>query len=101
MAEKMSEEQINKIAQAIAAKLAEPGGNQLLGCGSASSTQQYSCRPNYICSGSGYECGGNTPFNCGGSGSGAFSCVTSFACKVPFSQFDCTHQFDCSGSYIR
>jgi len=86
MNNKMSDEQINKIAQAIAAKIAEPGGNKLLGCGSASSTQRYQCSVTaYACSG--YECGGAAEFYCyeGHMCGGNFDCYTNFTCRSGFS----------------
>jgi len=80
----MKEKDIDKIAQAIAAKLGEAGGPVVLGCGDASSSQQYSCDTgSYSCSY--YECGG----------AGNFDCARSFRCSM---DFDCYTDFDCSGS---
>jgi len=91
MAEKMTDEQINKIAQALAAKLAEPGGNKLLGCGSASSSQHYDCRADYRCS-SYYECGGAEWFSCD-----FFTCNDDFKCTR--NQHTCYGTFRCSRTY--
>ena len=91
MSEKMTDEQIDKIAQALAAKLAEPGGAKLLGCGSASSSQYYGCTSgSYSCS-SYYECGGANSFMCT-----RFSCHDDFWCDTAFG---CITTFDCEGSY--
>jgi hypothetical protein len=86
MANNMTDEQIEKIAQAIAAKIGEPGGPAILGCGSASSTQNYSCPgTSYSCTSGIYECGG----------AGTFSCPRRFSCT----EFRCDNRmFDCSGS---
>ncbi|MBN2207839.1 MAG: hypothetical protein JW759_00865 [Candidatus Coatesbacteria bacterium] len=91
----MDEKGIDKIAQTIAAKLAEPGGNQLLGCGSASSTQQHQCYT-YNCSGTSYECGGAGLFQCG-----TFRCYTDFTCRDYHDEFTCASStyFTCSGSF--
>ena len=95
MAEKMTDEQIDKIAQALAAKLAEPGGAKLLGCGSVSSSQRYDCpSTGYRCSGGGgYECGGAGTFNC-----------NEFVCESPrfrcADYFNCGNHFFCWGEYF-
>ena len=87
----MKDEEIDKIAQAIAAKLAEPGGSGLLGCGSASSTQNYDCSGNYNCRP--YECGGAGSFRCHN-----FDCRNYFYCDP--SGFACTDVlFQCSGLF--
>ena len=89
----MKKEEIEKIAQAIAAKLGEPGGNKLLGCGDASSSESYSCTSTsgYDCSGS-YECGGAARFRCD-----YFTCQNTFYCAGQ--RVDCIFSFDCEGSY--
>ena len=87
----MKDEQIDKIAQAIAAKLAEPGGKKLLGCGDASSSQYYQCSATYSCS-SYYECGGAAGFNCTD-----FDCNDDFYCAN--NRYVCTGNFRCYGSY--
>ena len=86
MSNKMTDEQINKIAQAIAAKLAEPAGQKLLGCGSSSSSLGYSCW-----TGGSYAC---SPYECGGAG--WFRCPTSFTCVT---SIDCDDKFECGGYY--
>ena len=92
MNNKMNDEEINKIAQAIAAKIAEPGGPALLGCGDASSSQSYSCSSgSYQCGGS-YECGGAGQFRCALS----FRCIMDFDCR---SNFQCSSYFDCATHY--
>ena len=92
----MEEKDIDRIAQAIAAKIAEPGGPALLGCGSASSTQRFGCSSGsiYYCRGTKYECGGAAHFGC----QSAFYCEQDFHCD---SDFTCQHpeSFHCSGSY--
>jgi len=78
---------IDTIAKAIAAKLGEPGGNKILGCGSASSTRSYECGGGFTCSSTGdrFECGG----------AGEFDCIYHhFACEYDFS-YD--SEFDCHG----
>ena len=88
----MKKEEIERIAQAIAAKLGEPGANQLLGCGDASSTQNYSCPgATYGCGSGGYECGGAGYFTCN-----VFVCAYGFEC---YTEFTCTGTFDCTSSY--
>jgi hypothetical protein len=86
MSNKMSDEQINRIADAIAAKIGEPGGKQLLGCGSASNSMEFDCNAtgSYACS----------PYRCGGAG--WFRCPSSFTCATTF---DCNTKFSCSGYY--
>jgi len=82
----MKDKDINKIAEAIAAKLGEPGGQKLLGCGDASSTQTYNCSgSSYQCSY--YECGGAGQFRCSNSHrcGGTFNCYTNFTCAIDFS----------------
>ena len=91
MSEKMSDEQINKIAQALAAKLAQPGGPGLLGCGSASSTQYYYCSSTYSC-GSYYGCGGAADFACW-----TFTCHDQFRCYGIYG--GCLRTFDCQNLY--
>jgi hypothetical protein len=92
MSEKMTDEQIDKIAQALAAKLAEPGGGKLLGCGSASSSQYYSCNTGtYSCS-SYYECGGAASFSCT-----RFDCYDNFHCVGD--RWNCVTTFNCSHTY--
>jgi len=77
----MEDKDIEKIAQAIAAKLAERAGNRLLACGDASSTGTFECG-NYGCGSGGYECGGAGRFNCDGfqcsGSSGTFECRGSY-----------------------
>ena len=95
MANNMTDEQIEKIAQAIAAKIGEPGGPAILGCGSASNTQGYFCQSNpYNCNTS-YECGGASYFYCGGS-YGWFYCRGTFKC---YSNYTCYSSVSCSGTY--
>ena len=86
MNKKMDDQEIEKIAQAIAAKLAEPRGIQPLGCGSASSPADFYCTPtgSYACNG--YRCGGP----------GWFTCPASFRCVTTF---DCDPRFECGGYY--
>jgi len=97
----MDDKEIDKIAQAIAAKLAEPAGQQLLGCGSASSTQSYYCTNSYTCATS-YECGGAGLFFCSG---GQFYCRTKFNCggyafTCYSGYFHCDGTaYDCGGHY--
>ena len=87
----MKDEQINKIAEAIAAKLAEPGGNKLLGCGSASSSEYYRCE-NFVCERQPYECGGAGDFHCPN-----FRCRgLEFDCH---SRFYCMQEFYCDSTY--
>jgi len=81
MANNMTDEQINKIAQAIAAKLAQRAGPVILGCGDASSSQSYTCQT-YGCDR--YECGGAGKFTCGYPG---FMCGDYFWC---YSNFECS-----------
>ena len=91
----MKDEEIDKIAQAIAAKLAQPAGQKLLGCGSVSSSEYYDCHTDYRCTGSSYECGGAGLFRC----LDYFACysTTTFTCRG--SGFDCPALFFCSGTY--
>jgi len=95
MNNKMNDEEINKIAQAIAAKIAEPGGNKLLGCGSASSTQRYQCSTAYQCN-SGYECGGAAEFYCynGHRCGNGFYCYTNFTCQTSGGGFSCNLHYN-------
>jgi len=90
MNNKMNDEEINKIAQAIAAKIAEPGGNKLLGCGDASSSQNYQCSSSYQCNND-YECGGAGRFWCsnGHRCGWMFDCYTSFQCDSTGPGFSC------------
>ena len=88
---KMDDKEIEKIAQAIAAKLAEPPGNRLLGCGSASNSTGHFCSGNYSCST--YECGGAGLFGCIGS---SYRCTGVFKC---YDGFYCSGIYSCSGSY--
>ena len=94
----MDDKEIEKIAQAIAAKIAEPGGNQLLGCGSASSTSDYrACYSgsNFTCSS--YECGGAGNFRCGSAtGYPQFGCTINFDC---YTNFTCDGFSCASGAY--
>ena len=92
--ETMNEEGVDKIAEAIAAKLAEEGANQPLGCGSASNPGNYGCTTQYDCAGSSYECGGAGRFNC----MDWFDCHsgTTFSCD---SRFECSVTFYCEGTY--
>ena len=93
----MKDTDIERIAEAIAAKIGEPGGAQLLGCGDASSSQNYTCREaaSYVCERD-YECGGAGEFNCrpyyGGftcHSGGYFRCYTRFKCEPPHGSFGC------------
>jgi len=99
MANNMTDEQIDKIAQAIAAKMAKPAGPAPLGCGSVSSSQDYGCDSGiYTCSAS-YECGGDGTFFCT-----RFECRNGFNCPVgSSSQFSCTYGdnavFFCTAGY--
>ena len=97
MNNKMDDQEIEKIAQTIAAKLGEQGGQQLLGCGSASSSQGYNCTSTseYDCRGSSYECGGQGLFDC----YYRFFCRNSFSCFGPSRRFNCEYYFDCQGTY--
>ena len=91
MTDKMSDEQINKIAQAIAAKIGEPGGPAILGCGSASSSSGYDCGQ-HTCNGTSYECGGAARHRCG-----YYNCYAdSFSCGIGFL---CAYSFYCSNEY--
>ena len=92
MSSKMSEEEINKIAQALAAKLAEPAGPALLGCGSVSSSQYYDCSGTYRCSSGGYECGGAEWFACSN-----FTCDDYFRCTND--RYGCYGTFRCDHTY--
>jgi len=87
----MKDTDIDRIAEAIAAKLGEPGGAQLLGCGDASSSQTYSCTGYHDCNRN-YECGGAGRFEC----STTFRCVTGFECD---SNFYCIDHFGCRRRY--
>jgi len=87
----MDDEEIEKIARAIAAKIGEPGGPAMLGCGSASSSQPYNCSGSYTCSGSSYTCGGAGQFMCA-----AFRCDQYFYC---YNNFTCTSSVYCMGRY--
>jgi len=97
MSNNMNDEQIEKIAQAIATKMAQPAGKQLLGCGDASSTSNYSnctgAQGNFGCST--YECGGAGNFRCGAAGSNEFRCTSTFRC---YTNFTCNN-FRCDGTY--
>ena len=87
----MKKEEIDKIAKAIAAKLAEPAGNRVLGCGSASSSENHGCHSGtYSCDT--YECGGQ-----GASGCTDFDCNDHFDCVSGV--WACTGHFNCYGSY--
>ena len=86
----MKDKDIDTIAKAIAAKIGEPAGNKLLGCGSASSSEYYYCSTTYSCS-SYYECGGAADFHCW-----TFTCDTDFSCD---NGFVCLDSFDCEASY--
>ena len=89
----MKDTDIERIAEAIAAKLGEPGGAQLLGCGDASSSEDYTCDGrSYSCSY--YECGGAGQFTC--DVYLAFRCSMDFDC---YSNFDCRTTFDCAYRY--
>ena len=90
----MKNEEVNKIAEAIAAKIGEGDADQLLGCGSASNESSY-----HACNGTGmyscntYECGGAADFTCG---------YSTFACNVfrcYGGLFNCTGHFECAGNY--
>ena len=91
MSNNMTDEQINKIAQAIAAKIGEPGRPVMLGCGDASSSQYYQCSGGYNCAT--YECGGAAQFNC----SYDFRC-NRFNCHGNFSCYS-SSAFSCASSY--
>ncbi|MBN2209731.1 MAG: hypothetical protein JW759_10610 [Candidatus Coatesbacteria bacterium] len=91
MSNKLNDEQINKIAETLAAKLAEPGGDKLLGCGSVSSTERYDCSGTYNCS-SYYECGGDAWFRCS-----SFTCESNFKCTND--RYGCYGTFRCSSTY--
>jgi hypothetical protein len=93
MSDKMNDEEIDKIARAIAAKIGEPGGPAILGCGDASSSQSYTCNNNFVCNSGIYECGGAGPFRC----TPGFSCTT-FRC---YSDFGCGNPsgFSCPSNY--
>ena len=80
----MKSEEIDKIAEAIAAKIGQASGPVLLGCGDASSSQTYRCSSNHICY-SDYECGGAGVFNC----AYGFYCHGYFRCEGASSQFRC------------
>ncbi|MBN2207840.1 MAG: hypothetical protein JW759_00870 [Candidatus Coatesbacteria bacterium] len=85
----MDDKGIDKIAQAIAAKIGEKGAPVVLGCGSASSTEYYRCSDNFRCRGSAYECGG----------AGTFYCYGYFNCEA--SRFYCYSDFTCyTGAYF-
>jgi len=86
----MKDKEIDKIAQAIAAKLGEPGGPGVLGCGDASSSENYSCDYDYSCDD--YECGGAGFFRC----INLFECNTEFEC---YSDFNCYAGFHCAYHY--
>jgi len=93
----MKDKEIDKIAQAIAAKLGEPGGPGVLGCGDASSTQNYDCS-NYYCDGDTYECGGAGYFHC--AEYYYFRCSYTFSCDSTFRcgwYFTCRGNVDCTG----
>ena len=92
MTNNMTDEQIEKIAQAIAAKMAKPGGPVILGCGDSSSSQNYDCgQGGYDCWGI-YECGGAGSFNC----LRYNDCHQGFQC---YSAFTCPSYHSCSGPY--
>ena len=97
----MKKEDIDKIAEIIANKLGEQGGQELLGCGSASSSQAYRCTATggYSCTGSSYDCGGNASFECRYD----FECDNSFGCDSEMFTchyyFGCHSYFNCSGGY--
>jgi len=87
----MKDRDIDKIAEAIAAKLGEAGGPVVLGCGDASSSQNYNCDTgSYSCTY--YECGGAGEFRCVSS----FRCGDTFDCRTDFS---CDSDFDCLYDY--
>jgi len=96
MANNMTDEQIEKIAQGIAAKIGGPGGPAILGCGDASSSQNYSCDDGYECKNY-YECGGAGRFDCPNT-TRVFNCDDDFNC---YSRFTCGNQyvFNCYGKY--
>ena len=86
----MKDKDIDTIAKAIAAKIGEPGGNKILGCGSASSSEYYHC-DTYSCS-SYYECGGAATFNCAD-----FTCHDNFRCVDE--RYSCVGRFNCYATY--
>jgi hypothetical protein len=96
MAKQLSDEQIDKIAQALAGKLAEHAGPAPLGCGSASSTTPYRCYTSgFECMSGTYECGGAAQFRCGSSTGNLFNCwdfncYTNFVCDY----FACGHDYN-------
>lgn len=76
----MRPHEIERIAQAVTAGLAQsPEPRAPAGCGSFSSTLQFAC-PSYSCS-SVYECGGVAEFSCGQT----FSCPEGFFCSCVYS----------------
>jgi len=87
----MKDKDIDTIAKAIAAKLGEPGGSKLLGCGSASSSDYFDCTSLYNCS-SYYECGGANSFVCW-----YFDCDDNFRCV--HARYTCVGDFDCHATY--
>ncbi|MBN2209729.1 MAG: hypothetical protein JW759_10600 [Candidatus Coatesbacteria bacterium] len=90
MAKNLTDEQINKIAETLAAKLAEPGGPAPLGCGSASGSEYY------YCSGSSYNCSGSYECGVGGFSCRTFTCRNDFGCDQGFG---CITTFDCQARY--
>jgi len=87
----MQKEDINKIAEAIAAKIGQPDGPVVLGCGDASSSTNYYCPTSFSCST--YECGGAAQFACIGN---TYRCTGAFKC---YTGFNCTGRFSCTGTY--
>ncbi|HUT03471.1 MAG TPA: hypothetical protein VM163_06230 [bacterium] len=75
----MKDKDINKIAEAIAAKIGAPSGPVVLGCGDASSTQTYNCSTGHNCTT--YECGGAAQYRCSSAFQcNRFNCYTNFQC---------------------
>ena len=84
MKNKNLEQIADTIAKSILAKKAP-----LPGCGSSSSSQNYTCAPGYQCWSS-YYCGGAGNFTCN-----VFLCEATFNCPT---DFDCS-DFTCNSSY--
>jgi hypothetical protein len=83
----MRPQDIEKLANSVMGAVAQPT-RASAGCGSVSSTQEFSCTQ------TDYTCGPTASYACGGPA--AFTCPGTYDCVLDFT---CPDLFSCSGFY--
>ncbi len=85
----MRPQDIERIANSVMGAFTGPS-QASAGCGSFSSTQEFTCSTGYFCQlAQGYNCGGQALFECLTEGFGCienFECPTSFSCPSNYTE---------------